>query len=100
LDLKIKNEEIAILGEFFFCCQRLPSPPPINRNCGKKFYEHFILWPFLTNITWGGASTQPFWPPNQSPFSLKYKQNIGKKWNFEGRFDILVTISNLSFIFK
>jgi hypothetical protein len=33
--------------------------------------------------------------PSQSPFSLKYKENIaiggGGGWNLEGRFDILVT---------
>jgi hypothetical protein len=29
-------------------------------------------------------------PPNQNPFQA-FLQNIGRKWNLEGKFDILVT---------
>ena len=32
-----------------------------------------------------------FGPPSHSPYSLKYKQNIGRKWNSEVMFDVLVT---------
>ena len=68
------------------------NPPPLNQPPPHPFsrppppLNHFAL-------------------PSQTPFSLKYKQNIGRKWNLERMFDILVTeicceSYVMSFIFK